>query len=133
MRTFVAGKLFKAMSQKGISLQGTRLLVMGFTFKENCPDIRNTKISDLVRELEEFGAIVDVVDPWVNPAEANQIYGIAVKREVAEVDYDAAVLAVAHREFVAKGGAAIRAHCKDAHILFDLKSCLPRDESDLRL
>ena len=65
MSTFVAGKLFKAMSQKGISLQGARLLVMGFTFKENCPDIRNTKISDLVRELEEFGAIVDVVDPWV--------------------------------------------------------------------
>jgi len=133
MSGFVAAKLFKAMSKRGMPIQGAQILVLGFTFKENCPDIRNTKVSDLVRELIDFGAVVDVVDPWVDPAEAKQIYGICVEREVADTEYDAAVLAVAHRQFVEQGSSAIRGRCKENHILFDLKSCLPCDESDLRL
>ena len=133
MSSFVAGKLFKAMSKRGIIIQGSRVLVLGFTFKEDCPDIRNTKVSNLVKELEEFGATVDVVDPWADPAHANEIYGIKIAREVKRTDYDAAVLAVAHHHFVEQGGVAIKGYCNENHILFDLKSCLSRKDSDLRL
>ena len=79
------------------------MLVLGFTFKENCPDIRNTKVSDLVRELQEFGAKVDVTDPWVDPKQASQIYDIVVTNDVAGVLYDAVILAVAHSQFVSQG------------------------------
>lgn len=133
MSGFVAAKLFKAMAKKGIPILGSRILLLGFTFKENCPDIRNTKIIGLVHELEEFGAVVDVVDPWVDATQANQIYGIRVERKVVASDYDAALLAVAHGCFLELGGNALRVYCKEKHILFDLKSCLPKGNSDLRL
>ena len=133
MSSFAAAKLFKTMSKSGMQIQGSQLLVLGFTFKENCPDIRNTKVSDLIDELKEFGAEVDVTDPWVDPKEAKQIYDIAVTNEVAGVLYDAVILAVAHNEFIAQGADALRGYCKEQHILFDLKSCLGRNESDLRL
>ena len=133
MSSFAAAKLFKTMSKSGMQIQGSQLLVLGFTFKENCPDIRNTKVSDLIDELKEFGAEVDVTDPWVDPKEAKRIYDIAVTNEVAGVLYDAVILAVAHNEFIAQGADALRGYCKEQHILFDLKSCLGRNESDLRL
>ena len=133
MSGFAAAKLFKAMSKAGIQIQGAQVLVLGFTFKENCPDIRNTKVSDLVRELQDFGAIVDVTDPWVDPKQASQIYDIVVTNNVAGVLYDAVILAVAHSQFVSQGSSVLRSYCKERHILFDLKSCLGRDQSDLRL
>ena len=133
MSSFVAAKLFKAMSKRSMPIQGAQILVLGFTFKENCPDIRNTRVNDLVRELTEFGAVVDVTDPWVDPAHSHQIFGITVTNEVVGSSYDAVILAVAHRQFISEGGAALRGYCKDRHIIFDLKSCLGRDESDLRL
>ncbi len=133
MSGFVAAKLIKAMAKKGITIQGSRILLLGFTFKENCPDIRNTKVSNLVHELEDFGAVVNVVDPLVDQKQADQIYGIRVECEVLASDYDAVLLAVAHDHFVEQGGLALREYCKQKHILFDLKSCLPRADSDLRL
>lgn len=103
------------------------------TFKENCPDIRNTKVVSLVGELEQFGANVDIVDPWVDPTEALQIFGIKVGKVVEAFDYDGIVLAVGHKQFLDNDGIDLRSYCNPDHVIFDLKSCLPQSKSDLRL
>ncbi len=133
MGSYVVGQLVKAMAQKCIPVHGARVLVMGLTFKENCPDIRNTRIVDIVSELKEYGCQVDVYDPWVNPEEAQHEYGISPIQSVVPHTYDSMVLAVAHQQFRAMGSHAIRGLGKPAHILYDLKYLLSVEESDLRL
>jgi UDP-N-acetyl-D-glucosamine/UDP-N-acetyl-D-galactosamine dehydrogenase len=133
MGSYVASQLVKAMAQKSIPIHGARVLVMGLTFKENCPDIRNTRIVDIVSELKEYGCQVDVYDPWVNPEEAQHEYGVSPIQSISPRTYDSMVLAVAHQQFKAMGSDAIRALGKPVHILYDLKYLLSAEESDLRL
>jgi len=115
-----------------IHVQGARVLVMGLTFKENCPDLRNTRVVDVLAELADYGVEVDVHDPWADAEEARAEYGIDLVKSPQEGTYDGIIYAVAHSSFV-EGGANPRAYGKSDHVLYDLKNFLPRDMSDLRL
>lgn len=133
MGVYIAAQLVKTMLKKRIQIEGCRVLVMGLTFKENCPDLRNSKVVDIVRELQEYGAEVHGYDPWADSQEAKQQYNFAPICELESNCYDAIVVAVAHNEFKAMGVAAIRALGKRSHVLYDLKYIFTDDESDLRL
>ena len=133
MGAYVVNQLVKAMLKKRIHVEGARVLVMGLTFKENCPDLRNTKIVDIIHELKEFGIQVDCYDPWINPQEAEHEYGISPVAEPAVGEYDGVILAVAHKQFAEMGAERIRALAKPEHVLYDLKYLLPAEASDLRL
>lgn len=133
MGAYVVSQLVKAMTRRRIHVQGARVLVMGLAFKENCPDLRNTRVVDIVNELHEYNVEVDVYDPWVDVAEAQHEYGMTPVETPRPGQYDAIVLAVAHRQFAEMGPAAIRALGKPQHVLYDLKYILPADQSDLRL
>lgn len=129
----VAGQMVKAMLKSGIAVSGSRVLVMGLAFKENCPDLRNTRVIDVVSELVDHGVTVDVHDPWVDPDEAQSIYGLTPVAAPEAGAYDGIVLAVAHDEFRALGEPGLRRFGHDPHVLFDLKSVFGRGQSDLRL
>ncbi len=133
MGAYVAGQLVKALLKKRIHVQGARVLVMGLTFKENCPDLRNTRVVDVIAELQEYGIVVDVHDPWVDIAEAQYEYGITPIAEPQAGAYDAVILAVAHTEFAAMGAEGLRKLGRGDHVLYDLKYVLPTNDSDLRL
>jgi UDP-N-acetyl-D-glucosamine/UDP-N-acetyl-D-galactosamine dehydrogenase len=133
MGAYVVSQLVKAMTRRRIQVDGARILVMGLTFKENCPDLRNPRVVDILRELAEYHVEADVYDPWVAPAEAQHEYGITPVSQPAAGSYDAVILAVAHHQFAAMGAARIRALCKPQHVLYDLKYIFPAAESDLRL
>lgn len=133
MGSYVVSQLIKAMTKRRIQVQGSRVLVMGLTFKENCPDLRNTRVVDIVRELAEYNIDVDVYDPWVDPAEAVQEYGIQPVEQPRQGAYDGIVLAVAHQQFKDMSAAQIRALGKSEHVLYDLKYVLTAEEADLRL
>jgi UDP-N-acetyl-D-galactosamine dehydrogenase len=133
MGVYVAGQLVKKMLNRRIHIREARILVLGLTFKENCPDLRNTRIVDIINELREFGATVDTFDPWVDPQEAQHEYSITMTSRPEKATYDAIVLAVAHDQFRVMGEANLRAFGKAEHVLFDLKYVLPADASDLRL
>jgi UDP-N-acetyl-D-galactosamine dehydrogenase len=133
MGAYVVTQLVKAMTQRRIQVQGARVLVMGLAFKENCPDLRNTRIVDIVHELAEYDVQADVYDPWVSGDEAQHEYGITPVTALAPASYDAIIIAVAHDQFKAMGAATLRALGKPEHVLFDLKYVLPADASDLRL
>lgn len=133
MGAYVVTQLVKAMIKKKIQVEGAKVLVLGLSFKENCPDIRNTKIIDIVNELTEYNIAADVYDPWVDAAEAEHEYAITPVKSLEQGQYDAVILAVAHEQFKAMGAAEIRALGKPEHILYDLKYVLDQSESDLRL
>lgn len=133
MGAYVAGELVKAMLKAGMAIKDARILVLGLTFKENCPDLRNSRVVDVISELEDYGAQVDVHDPWVNPDEARVEYGVTPIAEPAAGSYDAIVLAVAHGKFHEQGAAGIRAWGRAGHVLYDLKHVFSQDEADLRL
>jgi UDP-N-acetyl-D-galactosamine dehydrogenase len=109
------------------------VLILGFAFKENCPDLRNTRVVDVVRELEDYGIRVDVHDPWVDPEEAKREYGIVLENRPREDVYDGIVLAVAHDSFRDEIGQNLRVLGRETHVFCDLKSVFPPSESDLRL
>jgi UDP-N-acetyl-D-galactosamine dehydrogenase len=133
MGAYVAGQLVKALLRKRIHVQGARVLVMGLTFKENCPDLRNTRVVDVIAELQDYGIEIDVYDPWVDAAEAEHEYGIKPISQPDTGVYDGIVLAVAHQEFTEMGLAEMRKLGREDHVLYDLKYILPADQSDLRL
>ncbi len=133
MGEYVVSQLVKAMVKASIGVAGAKVLVMGLTFKENCPDLRNTRVVDIVAELEDYGVEPVVYDPWVSAAEAQQEYGITPVSEPQTGGYDAIVLAVGHDQFREMSVADIRALGKEQHVLYDLKYLLAADESDLRL
>ncbi len=133
MGSYVVAQLVKAMTKKRIHVDGSRILVMGLAFKENCPDLRNTRIVDIVKELKEFNCQVDVYDPWVSSDEAQHEYGITPIQQPQHSSYDGIILAVAHNEFRGMGAESIRAFGNIPHILYDLKYILPREDADLRL
>jgi len=133
MGHYVVAQLVKAMTRQRIAVDSARVLVMGLAFKENCPDLRNTRVVDIVRELREYRASVDVHDPWVSADAARREYGLDMVETPQAGAYDAIVLAVAHRQFRALGAQKIRAYGKPLQVLYDLKHVLGRGESDLRL
>ena len=133
MGIYVAQQVTQLMIQRRIQVKDSRILVMGLTFKENCPDVRNTKIVDVVRELEKFGAKVDVFDPWADPDEAEHEYGLRPIKKPKKGTYDAVVMGVAHQEFRKMGIANIRGLAKKTHVLYDIKYVFPASEVDGRL
>jgi UDP-N-acetyl-D-glucosamine/UDP-N-acetyl-D-galactosamine dehydrogenase len=133
MGRYVISELVKAMIKRRIHVSGAKVLVMGLTFKENCPDIRNTKVVDMLTELAEYGVQADVYDPWVDPAQAKHEYGITLVTEPNPASYDAAIVAVAHNQFRQLGISGIKALMKAEHVLYDLKYILPANDCDLRL
>jgi UDP-N-acetyl-D-galactosamine dehydrogenase len=133
MGGYVVTQLVKAMTRRRLQVDGARVLIMGLTFKENCPDLRNTLVVDIIEELKDYNVVTDVIDPWADPSQAQQEYGITPVQDPERGAYDAIVLAVAHRQFKNMGARAIRALGKPKHVLYDLKYLLPVEGSDLRL
>ena len=133
MGPYVAAELVKKMIKAGHTVAHARVLVSGLTFKENCPDLRNTRVIDVVRELKEFGCSVDVSDPWASSEEAEREYGIALTETANSGHYDALILAVPHHEYMGRTAGDFRAYLKQGGVLFDLKGVLPLGAADLRL
>jgi UDP-N-acetyl-D-galactosamine dehydrogenase len=133
MAPYVATDVIKAMIKKGHTIANARILVLGLTFKENCPDLRNTKVIDVIRELREFGCQVDVSDYWADKQETLDEYGITLIDHPDAGDYNAVMLAVPHREYRALTGTQLRKYTIESGLIFDLKGVLPIGESDFRL
>ncbi len=133
MGTYVADQTIKLILRRGINPVGARILILGLAFKENCPDLRNTRVVDIVHTLEGYNTRVDVHDPWVDAAAAQHEYGIVPIEAPQAGAYDAVVLAVGHDQFRAWGGQGVRAFLKPAGVVYDVKHVLPRDAVDGRL
>ena len=133
MGAYVAGQMIKAMLRQRIQVNGAQVLVLGLTFKENCPDLRNTRVIDVIKELRDYGVAVDVNDPWADPNEAKREYGLTLSGEPENGTYDGVLLAVAHDRFREAGAAALRRYGAPEHVFYDLKCAFPGDGSDLRL
>jgi UDP-N-acetyl-D-glucosamine/UDP-N-acetyl-D-galactosamine dehydrogenase len=133
MGAYVAGQMIKAMLKRRIQVDGARVLVLGLTFKENCPDLRNTRVVDVVAELRDYGALVDVHDPWADVAGAKHEYGLDLVTDPKPDSYDGIILAVAHDAYRDMGVASLRSYGAAQHVFCDLKNVFGKDESDLRL
>ncbi|PTB31811.1 Vi polysaccharide biosynthesis UDP-N-acetylglucosamine C-6 dehydrogenase TviB [Photobacterium phosphoreum] len=133
MGAYVVSQLVKAMLHKSIQVKGANVLIMGLTFKENCPDLRNTRVVDIISELAEYNITVEIYDPWVNPKEAQHEYSVEVLTEKPQKAYDAVVIAVAHEQFKAMSTEEYKALTKPVSIIYDLKYILEPQVSDLRL
>ena len=133
MGAYVVSQLVKHMLHKRIQVEGANVLIMGLTFKENCPDLRNTKIVDIVSELKEYNINVDITDPWCSSEQAEHEYNLSLTEKPDAGTYDAIILAVSHNEFKAMGVDEIRALGKTNHVLYDLKYVLPKESVDMRL
>jgi UDP-N-acetyl-D-galactosamine dehydrogenase len=133
MGPYIAGQMVKAMLRRRIQVEGARVLILGLAFKENCPDLRNTRVVDVVAELQDYGIAVDIHDPWADAGEARHEYGVDLVETPEVGSYDATVLAVCHQQFVDLGEAGIRAWGKSNALLFDVKSALPAGAADWRL
>ena len=136
MGEYVVTQLVKTMIKKRIQVEGAKVLILGLSFKENCPDVRNTKVIDIVHELEEYNIDVDVYDPWVDVHEAQHEYGISPINDIGNLEnnsYDGIILAVAHKQFVEMGVEKIRELGKSNHVLYDLKYLFDSELSDIRL
>jgi UDP-N-acetyl-D-galactosamine dehydrogenase len=133
MGRHVAERVIRLMLERRIHVAGAKVLILGLTFKENCPDLRNTRVTDIIDEFRACHADIDVYDPWVDPAEARREYGLELAPDLRPATYDAIVLTVAHRQFTEMGAAALRALGKPDCVLFDVKNVLPRSAVDDRL
>jgi UDP-N-acetyl-D-galactosamine dehydrogenase len=133
MGAYVVSRVIKLMTQRKLMAQGNRVLILGLAFKENCPDLRNTRVVDIVAELTDYGIAADVYDPWVDPAEARREYDITPIAEPEPGSYDAIILAVSHRQFQEMGIERIKTMGKRGAVLFDVKHAFPASEVDGRL
>jgi UDP-N-acetyl-D-galactosamine dehydrogenase len=133
MGAYVVSRVIKLMTQRNLMTQSSRVLVLGLTFKENCPDLRNTRVVDIVRELTDYGIAADVHDPWVDPTKAYEECGVGPIGEPVPGSYDAIILAVAHRQFQEMGVGRMRSLGKPGAVLFDVKHALPASAVDGRL
>jgi len=133
MGPYVAGKMVKSMLKRGIQVNGARVLVLGLTFKENCPDLRNTKVVDVINELQEYGATVDVHDPRADADEANRLYGIKLANEPGTGQYDGILLAVPHQEFQQEKPETLRRLGAQNSVFMDMKGIFDKEDSDSRL
>jgi len=130
MGVFVATKVIKMMIAENKEIKKSRVLILGFAFKENCPDIRNTKVIDIFKELKSFGTEVDVYDPWVNGHDVEKMFGVEMLKNLINKNYDAIILAVAHRQFV---NLDFEQFQKKGALIFDTKSFIDRDFVNARL
>jgi UDP-N-acetyl-D-galactosamine dehydrogenase len=130
MPIYVAGEIIKLMTRKRIHVKDARILVLGITFKENCPDIRNSKVIDVIHELQKYGARIDVHDPWADAEDCRHEYGLKLTHSLQKGTYDAAVIAVAHREFKQLGSDAVRKLCRRNHVIYDIKRVFPAADVD---
>ena len=131
MGNYVAEQTIKCMNKKGVMVKDAKILLLGITFKENCPDVRNTKVADIINALREYDLHITIYDPWANPDIAMREYGIDVTNELpADRDFDTAILAVAHRQFA---DIDILPMLRKNHVIFDVKAFLPREIVDARL
>ena len=133
MGEYVATQLVKKLSSQKIHIDEAKVLVLGFTFKGDCPDVRNTKIIDIINELKDFNMTVDVYDGWAEPADVEHEYGLSLIDSLIEDQYDGIVLAVDHSEFKNMGVKAIRKLGKEKHVLYDVKHVFGPNDSDIRL
>lgn len=133
MGAYVASQLVKAMTKRSIQVNGAKVLIMGLAFKENCPDVRNTKVVDIYHELLDYNCQVDIYDPWINSEEALHEYGVQMLPELSKKKYDGIILAVAHQQFKEMGVEKIRSFGQSKNVLYDLKYIFSADQSDLRL
>jgi len=133
MGPFVAEQVVKMLTKRRLHVVGANILILGLAFKENCPDLRNTRVVDIVAELQNYHANVDIYDPWIDAEEAQREYGLSTISAPEKNHYDAIILAVAHEEFVSMGVDAIRQLGKAENVLYDIKSILPKDSVDARL
>jgi UDP-N-acetyl-D-galactosamine dehydrogenase len=133
MGRYVVSQLVKAMTRRRIQVDGARVLVMGLAFKENCPDLRNTRVVDIIAELAEYNCQVDVYDPWVSADEAEHEYGIKLTTPSEQGAYDAIIIAVPHAQFRQMGPSAIKGLGRQASVIYDLKYVMAPEDSDLRL
>ncbi|NUR23909.1 Vi polysaccharide biosynthesis UDP-N-acetylglucosamine C-6 dehydrogenase TviB [Frateuria sp.] len=133
MGPYIASEVIRLMVRKGINPVNARVLLLGLAFKENCPDLRNTRVVDIVQALRSYNAAVDVHDPWVNAAEAEHEYGLVPLAQPPAGAYDAVIVAVGHRQFVALGADGVRAYGKPESVVYDVKYVLPREAVDGRL
>ncbi|MGB3622343.1 MAG: nucleotide sugar dehydrogenase, partial [Ketobacter sp.] len=133
MGTFVAESVIKLMTQKRIHVVGSRILIMGLTFKENCPDLRNTGVVDIIEELKTYNANIDVYDPWADPDEAKKEYELKLTESPDNNTYDAIIICVGHKQFKAMGADKIKQLGKSNSVIFDVKYILPKDQVDGRL
>lgn len=130
MGAYIANMVIKKMVQKGIDTSRSNILILGLSFKENCPDLRNTKVIDIINEFKEYGIEVNVYDPWVNALEAKAEYGVELIKEPLDGGYDAVVLAVAHKQFIDLPFERIKSYGKEKVVIYDVKGLLPRDLVD---
>jgi UDP-N-acetyl-D-galactosamine dehydrogenase len=133
MGQYVVAQVVKHMLRRRIHVEDSNVLILGLTFKENCPDIRNTRVVDIVHEFHSYGANVDVYDPWVNAAECQHEYGLTPVPQPAPGKYDAIILAVAHHQFKDLGIDAIKKFGRRECVVYDIKSLFPADQVDARL
>lgn len=133
MSHYIVGQLVKAMIQRKIGVAGARILIMGLAFKENCPDLRNTKVVDIVHELEDYGCNVDIYDPWVSTEQAREEYSLNLIRSPEQNLYDGIILAVAHNEFRALGPNGIKKFAKEKRVIYDIKYVLSKEDVELRI
>ena len=133
MGKYIVAELVKGMLNKRIQVNGAKVLVLGLTFKENCPDIRNTKIVDIISELKGYNINVDITDPWCSAEEVEHEYGLSLIEKPAQDNYDAIIIAVAHSQFKELGAENIRKLGKKNHVLYDLKYIFPKNSADMRL
>jgi len=130
MGPHIASSVIKLMARKGIDTSKAKVLLLGLTFKENCPDLRNTKVIDIINELRNYGIDVDVHDPWVKPADAQKEYGICLQTKLVPDTYDGIIIAVAHRQYTAMTVSEFRSLCRQKSVIFDVKNILPANEID---
>lgn len=133
MGAHVAQRTIKLLAQRNNPIAGARMLVLGLTFKQDCPDLRNTRVVDIVHELRQYNVHVDVHDPWADPAEAAREYALSLVQAPARGHYDAVILAVAHQQFAALGGTGVRAFTRPGGVVFDVQRLLPQNDVDGRL
>ena len=133
MSSFIAGEFIKALANNSIKINSANILVLGLAFKENCPDIRNTKVVDVVSELKNFNCNIEIYDPWVDSNEASKSFDIKITNTLKRNTYDGVIVAVAHKEFFKMGIKKIKSYCKPSHVIYDLKHIFDKTEVDLRL
>ena len=132
MGAYVADQTIKLMLKKGIQVLGSKIIIMGFTFKENCPDVRNTRIIDIYHALQEYNVDISVYDPWADPAIVRKEYGIEISSQLPSDKFDAAIVAVGHRQF-REMEIDFDSLLNPKHVIYDVKAILPRDIVDGRL
>lgn len=133
MGAYVAERVTKLMTKKRIHIVDSKILILGLTFKEDCPDLRNTRVVDIYHELLDYHSSIDVYDPWVSKKEAQSSYGIEIIEKLEENQYDAIIVAVGHKQFKAMAAADLKKLCKKEHVIFDIKHVFPKESVDARL